>query len=63
MDITDVFKKMERARVRRIPLTDANGCLVGINPPADVATKFGPTNMLEVEALIERISQPAFEVV
>lgn len=34
--------RMERANIRRIPVTDGGGCLVGILSQVDIATRVGP---------------------
>jgi CBS domain-containing protein len=60
--IRDVFAVMKRARVRRVPVTDADGHLVGIIAQADLAVNYAGLDLqreTEVEEVIERISEPA----
>jgi CBS domain-containing protein len=57
-DIGDVIAKMEKDRVRRIPIVDEHKRLVGIIAQADLAVKLGPKDPLEVEHLLERVSEP-----
>ena len=57
-EITDVIAKMEKDRVRRIPIVDENKRLVGIIAQADLAVKLGPKDPLEVEHLLQRVSEP-----
>jgi CBS domain-containing protein len=59
--IRDVFQVMKRDRVRRVPVTNADGKLVGIVAQADLATSYAGLDMereVEVEEVIERISEP-----
>jgi CBS domain-containing protein len=60
--VRDVFTVMKRARVRRVPVTDADGCLIGIIAQADLAVNYAGLDLqreTEVEEVIERISEPA----
>jgi CBS domain-containing protein len=60
--VRDVFAVMKRARVRRVPVTDAGGKLVGIIAQADLAVNYAGLDLqreTEVEEVIERISEPA----
>lgn len=60
--IRDVFAVMKRARVRRVPVIDAEGRLVGIIAQADLAVNYAGLDLqreTEVEEVIERISEPA----
>jgi hypothetical protein len=53
---------MKRARVRRVPVVDAQGKLVGIISQADLAVNYAGLSLqreTEVEEVIERISEPA----
>lgn len=50
---------MKRARVRRLPVIDAHGHLVGVLGQADIAREVGPRHPLEVEGLLEAISAPS----
>lgn len=59
--IREVFDLMKRERVRRVPVTDAGGRLVGIIAQADLAVHYAGLDVereREVEEVIERISEP-----
>jgi CBS domain-containing protein len=53
-----VMTAMERHRVRRVPVIGKDNRLEGIIAQADVAVKVGPTKPVEVEHLVEHISEP-----
>ena len=60
--VRDVFTVMKRVRVRRVPVTDTEGRLVGIIAQADLAVSYAGLDLqreTEVEEVIERISEPA----
>jgi CBS domain-containing protein len=57
-DISEVIAKMELDRVRRIPVVGEDRRLVGIIAQADLAVKLGPKEPLEVEHMLERVSEP-----
>jgi CBS domain-containing protein len=60
--VRDVFAVMKRARVRRVPVINAGGRLVGIIAQADLAVTYAGLDLqreTEVEEVIERISEPA----
>jgi len=60
--VRDVFTVMKREQVRRVPVTDERGRLVGIVAQADLAVDYAGLNLdreSEVEEVIERISEPA----
>lgn len=60
--VRDVFTVMKRERVRRVPVTDEQGALVGIVAQADLAVTYAGLDLkreTEVEEVIERISEPA----
>ncbi|HEX5724032.1 MAG TPA: CBS domain-containing protein [Longimicrobiaceae bacterium] len=59
--VHDVMNVMKRQRVRRVPVTDSEGCLVGIIAQADLAVSYAGLDLqreTEVEEVIERISEP-----
>ena len=56
--IKTVVSRMESAQVRRLPVVDAEGVLVGIVAQADLARKIGPQDPELVEEVLERVSQP-----
>lgn len=61
-DIREIFTVMKRERVRRVPVTDARGRLVGIVAQADLAVEYAGVDLqreAEVEEVVERISEPA----
>jgi CBS domain-containing protein len=58
----DVFTVMKRERVRRVPVVDGAGRLVGIIAQADLAVDYAglrPDREMEVEEVVERISERA----
>jgi CBS domain-containing protein len=55
-DVQDVEQVMKREQVRRVPIIDAAGHLMGIIAQADLARKLH--NEHEVGELVERISEP-----
>lgn len=57
--VDEVVKRMEHGRVRRIPVVDDKGLLVGIITESDLVTKFGPTHPEVIEEVLERISEKA----
>ena len=58
--VQDILNLMEREQVRRVPITDREGRLVGIVAQADVATELTSSHegMHEVADTLERISAP-----
>lgn len=59
--VRDVFTVMKRDRVRRVPVVDDDGRLVGIIAQADLAVDYAGLDIqreAEVEEVIERISEP-----
>jgi len=56
-DLHDVINKMEKRRVRRIPVTDSTGHLLGIITQADLATRAGQRE--KVAEFLEEVSKPA----
>lgn len=59
-DVHDVEQVMMRKQIRRVPIIDAAGHLVGIIAQADLARKLG--NDQEVGELVEHISEPGRRV-
>jgi CBS-domain-containing membrane protein len=60
--VQDVLNLMERDQVRRVPITDREGRLVGIIAQADLAVEYAEgrdRRERDVEEAIERISEPA----
>lgn len=58
--VDDILNLMERVQVRRVPITDREGRLVGIVAQADVALELteSPEGMHEIADTLERISEP-----
>jgi CBS domain-containing protein len=59
--IREVFDLMKRERIRRVPVIDSEGLLVGIIAQADLAVHYAGLDVereREVEEVIERISEP-----
>jgi CBS domain-containing protein len=60
--VHDILDVMKREQVRRVPVTDREGRLVGIVAQADLAVSYAGLDLhreTEVEEAIERISEPA----
>ncbi len=62
-DVRDVQRVMSEAQVRRVPIVDASGNVVGIVSQADLAIAASGSDRdvsdREVAIVVERISQPA----
>jgi CBS domain-containing protein len=59
--VRQVMDVMRREKVRRVPVTDGEGRLVGIIAQADLAVHYAgldPEREIEVEEVLERISEP-----
>jgi len=56
-DAEDVLKKMRRARVKRLPVTDENGSLVGIVSIADLILK-APKLKKKIHSALKSIVKP-----
>lgn len=59
--VRQVMDVMRRERVRRVPIVDGEGRLVGIIAQADLAVHYAgldPDREMEVEEVLERISEP-----
>ncbi len=56
--LAQVVEKMERAKVRRIPVVDGDNKLCGIVAQADLARCVGPDNPRLVEEVLLRVSAP-----
>lgn len=61
-DVSEVIRKMEQAQVRRVPVVNDSGVLIGIIAQADLAMKLGPSEPLKVEEVLEAVSAPAVAV-
>jgi CBS domain-containing protein len=59
--VRQVMDVMRREKVRRVPVVDGEGRLVGIIAQADLAVNYAgldPEREMEVEEVLERISEP-----
>jgi CBS domain-containing protein len=54
----EIVTRMAGQQVRRLPVVDADGRLMGIVTQADIAREVGPTEPQLVERMMEGISQP-----
>jgi CBS domain-containing protein len=60
-DISVVLGAMERNQVRRLPVVDHHGNVVGVIAQADVARKAAHADRLRVEHMLEEVSAPHLE--
>lgn len=58
----EVLSAMETAQVRRLPVIDSAGKLVGIIAQADVARKLGTASPRTVDEMLEIVSAPACQI-
>lgn len=58
-DLVNVLARMGEAQVRRLPVVDHVGRVIGMIAQADLATKVGPNEPTSIERTLERISAPA----
>lgn len=61
-DVREVMELMKEDRVRRVMVTQGER-LVGVIAQADLARRTGPVQPVEVERVLERISEPAHAIV
>jgi CBS domain-containing protein len=57
-EVREVIDLMAREQVSRIPVVREDRALVGVIAQADLATKLGPRAPLDVERMLERVSEP-----
>ncbi|BCQ52731.1 CBS domain-containing protein [Burkholderia gladioli] len=57
-DLDAVQQRMAEARIRRTPVVDGQGRLVGMLSLGDIATRAGGASREEVSNTLERVSQP-----
>jgi CBS domain-containing protein len=57
-EVEDVRQVMVQALVRRVPVVDEDGALVGIVAQADIAREEGAATDREVGRIVEAISEP-----
>jgi CBS domain-containing protein len=58
-EVHHVLAVMERARVRRVPVVDAEDRVLGVISQGDLARRLGPAEPDAIETLVERLSAPA----
>lgn len=58
-DVADVNRVMAERQVRRVPVVNDEGAVVGIVAQADLALSHGAVSESEVGRVVERISEPA----
>lgn len=56
--VEEIAARMARHQVRRLPVIDHTGAVIGIVAQADLAVLVGPTDPALVERVIEGISRP-----
>jgi CBS domain-containing protein len=57
-DIEDVIDLLEHAQLRRVPVVNDGGFLLGMIAQADIATHYGPGHPEKIEELLETVSRP-----
>jgi CBS domain-containing protein len=55
-DVSDIVRLMEQAEVRRIPVVNADGALVGIVAEADLVAKLSPAEALPLWRRVKQYS-------
>jgi CBS domain-containing protein len=55
-ELGEIVRKMELARVRRIPVVSDDGMLIGIVAEADLATKLAPKEALPLRKRVKQFS-------
>jgi CBS domain-containing protein len=58
-DLSVVLESMERNQVRRLPVVDDRGAVIGVIAQADLARKVAWHDRMKVEHLLETVSAPA----
>jgi CBS domain-containing protein len=53
-----IADRMTKYQVRRLPVIDSRGAVIGVIAQADLATAVGPTDPQLVERVVEAISRP-----
>ena len=56
--IAVIADRMTKYQVRRVPVIDSRGAVIGVIAQADLATEVGPKDPQLVERVIEAISRP-----
>lgn len=55
-ELREIVRKLEANQIRRIPVVDGEGAVVGVIAQADLARCVGPDNPALIEELLERVS-------
>lgn len=55
-ELREIVRKLEANQLRRIPVVDGEGAVVGVIAQADLARCVGPDNPALIEELLERVS-------
>lgn len=58
LPVSEVVERMTRFQVRRVPVVDARGVVIGVIAQADLARQLGPDDPELVERVVEAISRP-----
>ena len=58
-DLNRVLEIMQRAQVRRVPVVESDGRLVGVVAQADIALEETPDHPMHVAETVRKISEPA----
>jgi predicted transcriptional regulator len=58
-ELSEVEAIMIKEQVRRVPVIDEDGCVVGMISQADLALNAAATTDSEVGKVVERISEPS----
>jgi len=56
-ELEAILHRMESRQLRRIPVVEANGRVVGVVAQADLATKVGPMWPQVIEAVLQEVSR------
>lgn len=56
--VSEIAERMTRWQVRRLPVLDIDGSVIGIVAQADLAMQVGPQDPQLVESVLEGISRP-----
>ena len=57
-DVDSIVERMGQKRIRRMPIVDHSGRLIGIVAQADLARYYGPSHPEAFDQMVERISEP-----
>ncbi|MEN9509124.1 MAG: hypothetical protein RLZZ621_1687 [Gemmatimonadota bacterium] len=58
-DVHELIQLMEQWQIRRVPVIDTRGRLLGVVAISDLALHVGPLEPLQIEELLARISSPS----